>query len=122
MKRMIVTLAIVSLFVMSFAGIAQAAGPLPNAGQLCKDGLAKQIETTLEAFLLVHIGQQVDLTISQGSCVSVVRTHLSANGVNTTAMATDICKSLVPPQYRGESLRACVEHVGPGLVAVFHPQ
>ena len=115
MKKLVMLLVIASLLTVALSSVAFAGGHL-NTSKFCKDGGRDLIANVLEGALLAAHGVEVDLNISQGACVSTIATHTSANGVNTTALATDFCKQVV----EGSSVRGCVEHVEPALLGIFH--
>ena len=116
MKKLVMLLVLVSLLTVALSSAVLADGHL-NTAQFCKEEGRDLIAEALEIALLTAHEVEVDLKISQGACVSTIATHTSANGVNTTALATDFCKQVIE-EY---SVRECVEHVEPALLGIFHP-
>ena len=83
MRRLIITLVLVSVLAISLSSVAFAGEP--NPAKFCKNGGTDDIATALEEALYDAHGVEVDLDISQGACVSTIATHKNANGVNTNA-------------------------------------
>lgn len=114
MRKLMMTLVLVSVLAIAFSSVAFADGI--NPAKFCKDGGTELIATALENALYEAHGVEVDLDISQGACASTIATHNSANGVNTTGLAVDFCKQVIEEF----SVSECVEHVQPTLFDIFH--
>ena len=115
MKKLVMLLVIVSLLTVALSSAVFADGHL-NPAKICKNGGVTLLETVLTQVFNDAHDANVTIEISQGACVSVVATHVSANGVNVTGLATDVCKQVVSDS---SSINGCVEHASPALSA-FH--